>query len=272
MQPTRLPQTPHGLAHLPAPERVSPSRSLSWLLAGWRMFAARPAEWILLALGCFSMLAVATLLVPIPLIGPILPPLLLSLLMGGLINAANRQAEGGMPRFEDLFSGFRLHAGNLTLVGLFYAIPLVILHLLVYIALSGSLLVSLFGDSLGSTINSMAADVVGMLADLGIALAVFLLLWGMMMLALLLAPALIMRDNAPSFDAMRLSLSASLRNPGAMFLLAVILYLLFVLALLPAGLGILVYIPVVVGAIAAARRELFQPAPPLTRLGKGEGN
>jgi hypothetical protein len=41
------------------------------------------------------------------------------------------------------------------------------------------------------------------------------------LLALLLAPALIMKDNIASFDAMRLSLSASLRNPGAMFLLAI---------------------------------------------------
>lgn len=234
------------------------------------MFLTKPAEWILLGLGTFSLLAVATVLVPIPLIGPILPPLLLALLMGGMLNAAARQEDGHSPRFEDLFSGFRLHAGNLTLVGLFYAIPLVLLHLLVYLAVSGGLLVSLLGISLGATLNAAAASVAGMLADLGIALIVFLMLWGMMMLALLLAPGLIMRNNIASFDAMRLSLSASLHNPGAMFLLAVTFYLLFVLALLPAGLGILLYIPLVVGSIAAAQRELFETPPETPRLENGE--
>lgn len=249
----------HGLAHLPQASRVSPLRSFAWLAAGWRLFAAHPADWLLMALGAFALLAVATLLVPIPLIGPILPPLLLALLMGGMLEGANRQqAEARVP-FEQLFAGFRRHAGNLTLVGLFYAIPLVLLHLLAYLALSGGLLVSLLGISLGATVNSLAASAMGLMADLGIALIVFFLLWGMMLLALLLAPALIMKDNIASFDAMRLSLSASLRNPGAMFLLAIMLYLLFILALLPAGLGILIYIPVVVGCVRAAHQELFAP-------------
>lgn len=272
MLPTRHPGGRHGLAHLPHPLRVRPSRSFSWLAAGWRMFAARPAEWILLALGSFTLLAGATLLVPIPLVGPVLPPLLLALLMGGMLHAAARQAEGHPPRFEDLFSGFRLHASKLTLVGLFYAIPLILMHLLLYLALSGGLLVSMFGDSLGMVVNQLASDVAGMLADLGIALGIFMLMWGMMMLALLLAPSLIMCEGIPSFDAMRLSLSASLRNPGAMFLLAVALYVLFVLALLPAGLGILIYIPVVVGAVAAAHRELFvsPEAPAAPQANDGE--
>ncbi|NSL53630.1 DUF2189 domain-containing protein [Uliginosibacterium aquaticum] len=271
----------HGLAHLPQARRVSPLRCFSWLAAGWRLFAAHPADWILMALGAFALLAVSTLLVPIPLIGPILPPLLLALLMGGMLEAADKQLhpdrsplermENGQwieiepntahTGFVTLFSGFRRHAGNLTLVGLFYAIPLVLLHLLAYLALSGGLLVSLLGISLGATVNSLAASAMGVLADLGVALGAFLLLWGMMLLALLLAPALIMKDNIASFDAMRLSLKASLRNPGAMFMLAIMFYLLFILALLPAGLGILIYIPVVVGAVQAAHTELFEPDP-----------
>lgn len=272
MHPDRSPPAHHGLAHLPRPRRVSAFQCFKWLTAGWRLFIARPAEWILLALGTFSLLAVSTLLVPIPLVGPILPPLLLALLMGGMLNGAMRQMQGGAPRFEDLFSGFRLHAGNLTLVGLFYAIPLVVLHLLVYLALSGSLLVRVLGISLGATINSAAASIVGMLADLGIALIVFLMLWGMMMLALLLAPALIMRENIASFDAMRLSLSASLRNPWTMIIMAITLYLLFALALLPAGLGILIYIPVVVGTIAAAHEQLFEAEPETPRLTDSEAS
>lgn len=255
---------PHGPAALPLARRVSPLRTFAWLAAGWRMFAAKPAEWLLIALGAFALLAASTLLVPIPLLGPILPPLLLALLMGGMLDGAERASRGESFGFEQLFAGFRRHTGNLTLVGLFYALPLILLHLLAYLALSGGLLVSLLGISLGATVNSIAASAFGLLADLGVALVIFFLLWGMMVLALLLAPALIMKDRIAPFDAMRLSLSASLCNPGAMFMLALMFYLLFMLALLPAGLGILIYIPVVVGAMQAAYQDLFHTQPAAT--------
>jgi len=220
------------------------------------MFVAHPADWVLMALCAFAMLAVSTLLVPVPLIGPVLPPLLLALLLGGMLHAA-AQARMGQTHFMLLFEGFRRHPGNLTLIGLFYAIPLILVHLLIMLALGGSLLVSLLGLSVGSTINSIASGIVSMLVDLGIALGVFLLLWGLLLLAMLFAPALVMHAKAPPLEAMRLSLAASLRNIGAILLLAISLYVLFIIALIPAGLGIVVYIPVVVGTLDAAYQELF---------------
>lgn len=220
------------------------------------MFARHPADWVLMALCAFAMLAISTMLVPVPLIGPILPPLLLALLLGGMLHAA-AQARLGQLHFLQMFEGFRRHPGNLTLIGLFYAIPLVLVHLLVMLALGGSLLVSLLGLPVGSTINSFASGIVGMLFDLGIALGIFLLLWGLLLLAMLFAPALVMHAKAPPLEAMRLSLAASLRNIGAILLLAISLYVLFIIALIPAGLGIVIYIPVVIGALDAAYQELF---------------
>ncbi|MBS1207673.1 MAG: hypothetical protein H6R19_71 [Proteobacteria bacterium] len=220
------------------------------------MFARHPADWVLMALCAFAMLAISTMLVPVPLIGPILPPLLLALLLGGMLHAA-AQARLGQMHFLQMFEGFRRHPGNLTLIGLFYAIPLVLVHLLVMLALGGSLLVSLLGLPVGSTINSFASGIVGMLFDLGIALGIFLLLWGLLLLAMLFAPALVMHAKAPPLEAMRLSLAASLRNIGAILLLAISLYVLFIVALIPAGLGIVIYIPVVIGALDAAYQELF---------------
>jgi uncharacterized membrane protein len=221
------------------------------------MFMAHPAEWVLMALCAFIMLFVVTLLVPIPLIGPVLPPLLLALLLGGMLHAAGVQAEGGQLHFMNLFEGLRRHPGNLTLVGLFYAIPLILVHLLAMLALGGGLLVSLFGLSIGGTINSVASNLISMLVDLGIALGVFLVLWGLLLLSMLFAPALVMKAKAPPLEAMRLSLAASLENIGAILLLAVILYVMFIVALLPAGLGVLLYIPLVVGILHAAYQDLF---------------
>lgn len=242
---------------MPLPQHVPALRCFAWLASGWRMFAARPAEWVLIGLCAFAMLGVSTLLVPIPLIGPVLPPLLLALLMGGMLHAAAEQTRSGQTQFILMFEGFRSHPGNLTLIGLFYAIPLVLVHLLVILALGGGLLVSLFGLSVGGTISSLASGALVFMIDLGIALGVFLILWGLLLLAMLFAPALVMEARTPPLEAMRLSLSASLRSIGAVLLLAAVLYVLFVLALLPAGLGVLVYIPLVVGTLHAAYQDLF---------------
>jgi len=238
------------------PQRVPARRCFTWLAAGWRLFVAHPSDWVLIALCAFAMLAISTLLVPVPLIGPVLPPLLLALLLGGMLHAA-AQARTGQLHFLQMFEGFRRHPGNLTLIGLFYAIPLVLVHLLLMLALGGSLLVSLLGLSIGTTLNSIASGLVSMLVDLGIALGIFLMLWGLLLLAMLFAPALVMHAKAPPLEAMRLSLAASLRNISAILLLAFCLYVLFIIALIPAGLGIVIFIPVVVGTLDAAYRELF---------------
>lgn len=211
-----------------------------------------------MALGAFASLALSTLCVPIPLIGPLLPPLLLALLIGGLVTAADAQGRGEELHFRLLFEGFHRHLANLSLVGVFYSIPLVFMHLLTLLALGGGLLAGVLGWSLGGRVSAIAGSLISMLAGLGAAWGVFFLLWGLMLLALLFAPALIMLADAAPFDAMRASLSASLRNIGAIVLLAVVLYVLFVVALIPAGLGVLIYIPIVAGAVHAAYVDIFQ--------------
>ncbi|KAF7600836.1 MAG: hypothetical protein CGU28_00440 [Candidatus Dactylopiibacterium carminicum] len=245
------------LRGLPTVRKVLPLRSLFWLQSGWRLFTGHPVEWLLTALLAFSLLALSTLLVPIPLLGPVFPPLLLALLLGGMLHAAMRQQAGEAPRVEDMFAGIRRHPGKLALAGLFYAVPLVLIHLLTYLAISGSLLVSLFGMAVGGGLQQLLERMLTHLADFGILLLALLFLWGLMMQALLLAPALIMRHDLSTFDAMRLALTAGLRNLPAIVILGLLLYVLLILALAPLGLGFLVYIPLVAGTVHAATEDLF---------------
>lgn len=256
---------PHGPRALPAIRQVSAWRSLHWLRCGWHIFCGHPIEWLLTALVVFALLGLGTLLVPIPLLGPVFPPLLLAILMGGMLQAADRQAAGHAPRIEDMLAGIRRHPGKLALVGLFYAIPLILIHLLAYLAISGGLLVSLFGMAIGGSLQGVLNALLARLADFGVLLLGLLLLWGLMMQALLLAPALIMRHDLATFDAMRLALSAGLKNLPAVIVLGLCLYGLLMLALAPLGLGFLIYIPVVAGTIHAAANELFvtEPIPAL---------
>lgn len=251
----------HGRIHArhrpPVIHQVPPTRVFTWLREGWHMFVERPADWILMALGAFFLLALSTLCVPIPLIGPLMPPLLMTLLLAGMLHAVHLQAQKHTLAFRLLFEGFRRHPGNLTMIGVFYALPLVLMHLLTMLALGGGLLVGLLGWSLGTTVNQLAAGVISFLAGLGVLWILFLMLWGLLLLAMLFAPALVMLDDYPPLDAMRYSLRASLNSLGAIVLLAVCLYVLFVVALIPVGLGVLIYIPVVVGSLHAAYRDIL---------------
>lgn len=221
------------------------------------MFSAYPAEWILIALAAFAVLAIPTILLVIPLVGPMLPPILLLLLLGGALSLADAQHRGLRPRMQLLFWGFRRHPGNLTLVGLFYALPLILIHLLVLLV-GGGLLVALLGSSLGGMLAELADSIINVLKDLSIPLLVFFMLWGVLLMALLFAPALIMFANIPPLEAMRLSLVASLRSLGAIVVFAIVVYITFPLVVIPtAGLGILLFIPLFVGTLYAAYRDLF---------------
>jgi len=81
-----------------------------------------------------------------------------------------------------------------------------------------------------------------------------------MVLALVCAPALIIYRGVPPLDAMNLSLKASLRNIGATLLFGILIYVLFAISLVPAGLGVLVFIPVSVGALRQAHLDMFGDA------------
>lgn len=245
------------------------------------MFIRQPGYWLRVSAGVFVVLVISLFCSMIPVLGPMVPLLMLTLMLGGMMSAVQRQGEGRPLRFAMLFEGFSRHPANLSLLAVFYALPLVLMHLLTMLALGGSLMVGLLGWSVGTAVSTVAADIISFLAGLGVLWILFLLVWGVLLLALLFAPVLVMLDNYPPLDAMRYSLKASLRSLGSIVLLAVCFYVIFVVVLIPpmslawvylpiqylailvlvlgplSLLGVLVYIPVMVGSIYAAYSDLL---------------
>jgi uncharacterized membrane protein len=246
----------------PRPRRVHPARAVDWLIAGWRLFIGEPLQWVLMALVAFvGMALVSILIVPLPIIGPLIAPILWVLFAGGMLSAADRQARGLKFGFENLFDGVRKHPGNLILVGIFYSTPLVLMSLVTVLAVTGGLLAGLMGSVLGSALGALlsgAMTLISMIMAAWIFVAAFLAL---MILALISAPSLVMYRGTSAFDAMRLSLQASVRNLGATLLFGLMLYTLFAIALIPAGMGFLVLIPVGAGALRQAYLDIFGDAP-----------
>lgn len=245
----------------PVIRKVPASQAFNWLASGWNMFIGQPIQWALMALAVFVIMAlVSTLLVPLPIIGPMAAPVLFVLLTGGMLSAAERQTHGESLRFEHLFDGFRIHGANLALVGLLFSLPLVLISLITWLALGGALLAGVLGAVLGSALNSLLSAATAFLSVLFTGLGVSIFVYLLMILTLLCAPALIIYRGLAPLESMGMSLKASLRNLGAVLLLGLLMYMLFAVSLIPAGLGVVIFIPVSVGAMRQAYLDMFGDA------------
>lgn len=230
----------------PAPGDVVPGHALQWLADGWRLFIKAPGVWAIQALILFVILTALTFL---PFLGWAAAPIALPVLVGGMLAGAQALDRGQTLRVDHLFEGIRRHAGNLLLVGVF--------HLL------GALLAALIAAAIGGS-AVLTGMIVGAVPGAGVAaggmmlgVLVFTVLWALLMMALWFAPALVMLHDVAPLDAMKLSARACLHNLLAFLVLATLLYVLVWVAMIPAGLGMLVLIPVIAGALYAAWRETF---------------
>jgi len=237
---------PRRRPELPQAGPVTPAHTLQWIAAGWRMLTADPLVWVAQAAIVIVILAVLGF---IPLLGWAIAPLALPVLMGGMLAGAAARDQGQPPRIDHLFEGLRRHAGNLLMIGAFH--------------LFGVLLAALVAAAVGSS-AALTGLLTGAVAGAGLAaggimlaVAVFTVLWLLLLMALWFAPALVMLSDVPPLDAMKLSAQACLSNLLTFILLGLMLYVLIWLAMLPAGLGMLLLIPVVIGALHAAWRDIF---------------
>ena len=230
----------------PVPGDVVPGHALRWLADGWKLFLKAPLVWAIQAFVFFVIIAALGVL---PLLGWAAAPIALPVLVAGMLSGAQMLDRGGVLRVSHLFDGIRHHAGNLLLVGSF--------HLL------GALLAALIAAAIGGS-AALTGMIVGSAHGAGVAaggmmlgVLVFTVLWVLLMMALWFAPALVMLHDIAPLDAMMLSARACFHNLLAFIVLAALLYVLTWVAMIPFGLGMLVLIPVIAGALYAAWKETF---------------
>ena len=267
MSATDLPGTP------PEPmdegmRLVLPGRSLaagagfSWISAGWKLFARAPIMWIAFVIVLF-LFALAMNFIPV--VGGLVFQLLQGVFSAGFVVGCRSLERGGELDLEHLFAGFRHRFASLLVLG---AIVLVgwILVFLVFAAFLGiSILPALLTGSTDAVMESMMASLGTML--LGLLVASLLML--PLMAAYWFAPALIVMHDMAPVAAMKASLSATFRNMLPFLFYGIAMLLLALLAVIPFGLGMLVWVPLMITSAYASYRQVFTEDEPPREAAKG---
>jgi uncharacterized membrane protein len=222
-----------------------------WITAAFALFRKNPLIWLVLHV---ALLVIALALSALPLIGPYLVYLFAPLLFGGMMSAAKDQEAGLTIGITHLFRGFRRNAVHLITLGGVYLVGQVLISGLMQI-MGGAELQAIMEAGIGKTdpssISPEAASRVLMVLMLG------LILFVPLSMATWFSPARVMLDDQPPLAALRESLRACVRNLPAFLIYGIMSLLLLFAALIPFGLGLILWIPVTVLSWYTSYRDVF---------------
>lgn len=229
-----------------------------WLTEAMAMLREHLGLWVLLAL-IFLLLRLALNKLGLGLLDALLTPLLTA----GLMLACAEQQRGEEIEIGHLFAGFQHRWQELLKLGLFsllgmLAIAVGVATLMLLNGLA-PLLEQIIGASKGplspgQVLALVEAGGVGSLLLISLLALLGFSLWG---LALWFSPALVMLDDIAAWEALKLSLVASLRNWRAVLVYSLALLALALLAALPLFLGFFLLLPLVLISSYTAYRQLF---------------
>ena len=237
---------------IPAPafngvsRNVPPGDAFEWLRQGWALFVANPGMWIVLTIVLIVAMVGLTL---IPLIGALASMLLAPILAAGLMRACQRVESGEPLDLSDLLSGFRHNSNHLITLGLVVLVSLAIVFVGVFVLGGGGVAAAILGGSPIGIGIALGGLLFGFFLSMVLMVPFFMALW--------LAPALVFFNNMAPVEALKASFNACAKNALAVLAYGVVVVTLLFFAALPAGLGLLVLVPVIAGSTYAAYRDLF---------------
>jgi hypothetical protein len=199
--------------------RANPAGAgVEWIAEGWRLFVKAPLMWIVAIL---VIVVIAVVVNFLPVLGPLAFQIAQPVFAAGLMVACRSLETGGEFEIEHVFAGFKQNFAGLVIVGLIFMAASLAL-LLVFALFAGFGLVMAFatGD---------AQDA-----------------W----------PALMLHDMAP-VAAMKASFRGCMRNIVPFLVYGILMLLLSFVAMIPLGLGLMVWVPVAIASTYAAYRMIY---------------
>ena len=229
---------------------VAAGDGVAWIGAGWKLFAKAPLMWIV---GLLIILVIAVVVSFVPIIGSLAFQIATPVFYGGLVVACRSLERGGDFELEHLFAGFKIQLANLAIVGALFLVGMAALFLVLAFFVG-------FGI-LGALLTGSTNDVLPALAASGFAILLGTLVMFALMIPLLMAywfaPALVIMHGMGAVEAMKASFGGCLRNIVPFLLYGIVMLVLCIVASIPLGLGLLVWIPLSFTSTYAAYRGIF---------------
>ena len=226
------------------PRGVDAGRGVAWLAEGWRLFRRAPLIWVAISV----VMTIGLLVIAwIPAVGQLAITLVSVLFAGGLMLGCRALDRGEQLTLGHLFAGMKGYLSPLLVVGALYVAGVFVLLVTVFLVSGGAALAALrSGLETGSAVMSVLLAL--------LAAGVVLIPLGM---ATWFAPALVTLNDMAPVEAMKLSFRGCLRNSLAFLVYGVLCLVLALLASIPAGLGWLVFLPVLAASVYAGHKDIF---------------
>ena len=243
--------TPDDDLKLVLPGRIDPpGAGWTWIAEGWRLFAKSPVMWIASIVLLFI---IALALGFIPIIGQIGFQLLTPVFSAGFVVACRAIERGGEFELEHLFAGFKKNFGNLVIVGLLTLLGWVAIFLVFAMFVWFSVLTAMLTGSADNMAVALGASTMTILLGSLVAMALAVPL----VAAYWFAPALVVMHDMSPLSAMKVSFFGCFRNFVPFLVYGLIMMFFAILAVIPFGLGFLVWLPVAIASTYVAYRRIF---------------
>lgn len=236
------------------PAAMAPLRGWHWIAEAFALFTRAPLPWLVMNL---VLMGIGWLLGKVPVAGGYVLYLLAPIFLGGIMHACRQLDGGGKAEAGDLFRGFRQNTYPLIALG--------VVHLAGQMVISGVML-NLAGPEFQGVMRgeipmddpSVATPQVQGRALT--ALLVALALYVPLAMSLWFSPSLVMLGGQPGWRALKLSIQACLRNLAPLLVYGAASTILLLLALLPYGAGLVLWIPVMGLTMYTSYRDVFGKA------------
>ena len=235
-----------------SPRRLASERGLGWITDGWKLFAQAPGEWLLLTLVSLGVMLVTGM---VPLLGSLASPFVSALVMAGLLRLGRAQQTGtkpGVGALFDILSDARLKPLLITTL-IYVALCFAAILLVAMVFGLGGGAMALIGGALGGEDAAIAG--MGGAALMGV-LVLILLITPVLAMYWFALPLVLFREIEP-WEAMKTSLAAVLANMLPLLVYGLVGAVLGFLALIPFGLGLLVFVPVMLLSWLLSYQEMF---------------
>jgi uncharacterized membrane protein len=249
-------ETPRQVV-LQEPRGCPPSAGVYWIQDAWRLFRLNPFFWISMWAVFFLSMVVLSILPIVSVFMTVLTPVFTA----GFVFAAAKLEQGKTVGIEDLFVGFSRNLGALLGIGglsfIFSALSLTVAVLITFLFFVDATTIK---ELLSGQVNEelirgyLTEEQLFLVLLVGL---IYLVLQVPLLMLTWFAPVLIIQHDIGVWQAMILSFFGCLRNVFPLLLFGLVFMGLFIIAIIPMFLGLIVVSPLFMLAFYTTYKDIF---------------